>query len=218
MDATDYKNLEARNGGKSLATYKRTLHDASASVDDDGNITGYCLEDKRAGKREAVWFDEVMSDWTNLPFCKANKLPMTRRIDAYYVKGDDAYLIEFKRDGDLEKFKDNFWLKFHDSLAQLLDHKWLTVAEAKEHLHYIVVTSTKFSYQEGDFAPSVSGKKKSEMFLQCTSLGVDWMLRPWNYPIRSRCDLWRFEGVTCKKTLTITAAQFDRFAQENGWT
>lgn len=217
MDITDYRNLGARNGG-SLEAYRKTLHDASASVDDDGNTTGYCLENKRAGKLEAVWFDEVMSDWTNLPFCKEHHLPMTRRIDAYYVKGDDAYLIEFKRDGDLKKFKDSFWLKFHDSLAQLLDHKWLTAAEAKEHLHYIVVTSVRFPYQEEDFDPSLSGKKKAEMLLQRTSLVVDWMQRPWNYPIRSRCDLWKFEGVTCKKTLTITAAQFDRFAQDNGWT
>lgn len=217
MDIADYTNLEKRHG-QSLAAYQRTLHETSASEDDNGNITGYCLENKRAGKLTAVWFDEVMSDWTNLPACKASRLPMTRRIDAYYVKGPDAYLIEFKRDGDLQKFKDDFWLKFHDSLAQLLDHKWTTLSEAKEHLHYIVVTPTRFHYQEGDFDPNLSEGEKSKWLLLSTSLGSDLMQRPWNYPIRSRCGLWRFEGVTCKKALTITASQFDRFASDNKWT
>lgn len=217
MDGSDYSNLEARNGSP-LAAYRKTLHDTSSSEDDNGNITGYCLENKRAGKLTAVWFDEVMSDWTNLPFCKANHLPMTRRIDAYYVKGPDAYLIEFRRDGDLQKFKDDFWFKFHDSLAQLLDHKWMTVLEAKGHLHYIVVTSTCFRYQKEDFDSNLSEKEKSKWLLLSTSLSSDLMQRPWNYPIRSRCDLWKFEGVTCKKTMTITASQFDRFASDNKWT
>lgn len=217
MDVADYMNLEKRHG-QSLAAYRRTLHETSASEDDNGNIIGYCLENKRAGKLTAVWFDEVMSVWTNLPFCKANQLPMTRRIDAYYVKGSDAYLIEFKRDGDLQKFKEDFWFKFHDSLAQLLDHNWMTVSEAKEHLHYIVVTSTRFHYQKEDFGPNLSEKEKSKWLMLSTSLGSDLMQRPWNFPVRSRCCLWKFEGVTCKKTLTITASQFDRFASDNKWT
>lgn len=209
--------------GHGWQDYDKTLYEISATEPDSaGNIT-YCLSPDRAGKVRAIWFDQVMSDWTDLPLRKQQNLPLTHRIDGYYVKGSDRFLIEFKNDGSLVRFDKGLCFKFHDSLTQLMSHGWITLGEAQQSLTYIVVKSgTPKSYTKDDFTEANFRKldpiAKDQLLLaggapRCSDL----VQRPWRFSITPECGLDGFEGISCRKVLTINVTQFDRYVQDFHW-
>ena len=221
MDSADIEVIKGRTG-ESLDGLLKSLHEISVIDNPRPGGKTHCLENKRAGKIEAIWFDELMARWTNLEQRRHDHLALAHRIDGCYVKGEDIFLIEFKADGDLDKFKDVFWMKFHDSFVQLLVHKWMSLENASQHLYYIVVTSTVFRYTDNDFSQDVfsglSESEKSLKLMQMTNPIEGLVQKPWAHSeIVARCNLQMFEGVSCKKAMTITTSQFDRFVQEKHW-
>lgn len=207
--------------GHQWSEYDKSLFEISATKPDDNGMVEHCLANKRSGKVKAIWFDQVMSHWTDLENKRKNHLPVTRRIDAYYVNDAGYFLIEFKKDGSLSGHKDKLWLKFHDSLTQLIDHGWLTLTQAQEELTYIVVRLGLPRYDSSSFTEQ-NFKKLPETIknaiINSHMLGMqDLMQRPWRYSVLAECDLSRFEGVSCSKALTLTVSQFDRYCQEYHW-
>lgn len=178
-----------------------------------------CIENKRAGAKTGIWFDEVIADWTNLQELHNQNKAMPHRIDGCYVKGDDIFLIEFKSDGDWMSLKDVLWAKFHDSYSLLIDRNIITVSEAQSHLYYIVVSSARQNYSEDDIIKTQSQAKKAEMLLAMTSRISDCVQRPWRYKeIQPKANLREITAFTCKAAYTLDSMQFDRFVEEMHWT
>lgn len=207
--------------GHQWSEYAKSLFEISATEPDDNGKSDHCLDDKRSGKVKAIWFDQVMSHWTNLENKRKNNLPVTCRIDAYYVSDTGRYLIEFKKDGVLSRHKDKLWLKFHDSLTQLIDHGWVTLAQACDSLIYIVVRTGVARYDKSSFTEQ-NFKKLPEAIKLAIINGYtygmqDLMQRPWKFPVSAECGLGCFEGVSCNRVLTLTVTQFDRYCQDNHW-
>lgn len=208
--------------GHQWCEYDKTLFEISAAEPDVNGKVDHCLENKRVGKVRAIWFDQIMSHWTDLENKRKNNLPLTSRIDAYYICEERQFLIEFKKDGSLSGYRDKLWLKFHDSLTQLIDHRWTTLACARDALTYIVVRTGLARYAKSDFTES-NFKKLPEgikqAIINCYSNGMqDLMLRPWLYPVSADCGLSCFKGVSCNEVLTLTVAQFERYGQEHHWS
>ena len=179
----------------------------------------HCLENKRAGTRTAIWFDEVMAYWTNLEELQTQNKALPHRIDGCYVKGRDIYLIEFKADGDWSSLKDVLWAKFHDGYSQLIGRKIISMEEAKSHLYYIVVSSVLLKYGPDDIVKTVSKAKKAELFLAITNRISDYVQRPWKYSeILPKANLRKLTAFSCQATYTLDISQFDRFVMESQWT
>ena len=183
-----------------------------------GGLT-HCIENKGVGKKYAIWFDEVMSNWVDMPSLVNQSKPMPHRIDACYVKDENIYLIEFKADGDWERHKDVYWAKFHDCFAQLLDRDILTIQDAQARLFYIVVSSTRIQYSEKDLSEAVSDNDKARMMLSIINPMEDYMQRPWKYSeILPKAGLRQLTAFSCKAVYTLDRMQFERYANEAQWS
>lgn len=196
----------------------KTFHDISKI--DHPHIGGmtHCIENKGVGRKYAIWFDEVMSDWVGLQLLKQQSRPMPHRIDACYVKESNIYLVEFKADGDWERHKNAYWAKFHDCYSQLLDRGILTIQDAQMRLFYIVVSSTRIQYSEKDLSEALSAKEKARIMLTITNPMEDYMQRPWKYAeIIPKAGLRQLTAFSCKAVYTLDRMQFERYANEAHW-
>lgn len=178
----------------------------------------HCLEARGAGKKLAIWMDEVMANWVDLVALKAGSLPLPHRIDACFVHGEDVFLIEFKADGNWKELKDVLWAKFHDTYVQLITRNILTFDEARKHLYYLVVTSSSILYSSDDLQKTLSEGKKAQIMLKINNPMEDYMQRPWKHPeIEPKADLRTLTAFSCRGTYTLNVQQFDRFVREASW-
>lgn len=232
MDSTDLTNLGIVNGAP-LDGYLKSFHEASVTGDEDddsgaadgsqaGSAIQYCVPDSGAGKIKGIWFDRLMADWTGLAARRANGLSATTRIDSFFAKGAEFFLIEFKAVQSLTGRKFNLFRKFYDSLLQLVAHKWLTLADSIAHMTYIVVSTGVPVFTEQDirkgFLDAADAGQKAQLLLDIVDPVSDYLVRPWKKAeLLSKCKLYYLEGVACRKTLTLTPAQFNLFAKEQHW-
>lgn len=197
----------------------RSLYEISKVENPRQGGKTHCLDNKRAGTRTTIWFDEVMSEWTDLNNLRVQNKVMPHRIDGCYVKDRDIYLIEFKADGDWLNLKDTLWAKFHDSYSQLIGRGVVSIGEAQSHLYYIVVSSAQMRYGKEDVLGSSSEAKKAEIFFAITNPMSDYVQRPWKHPeIQPKAALNKLAAFSCQAIYTLSVAQFDRFVLESQWT
>lgn len=201
----------------------RTLYEISKIEEPREGGKTHCLENKRSGRKLAIWFDEVMADWTNLESLRKQSKILPHRIDGCYVQGENIYLIEFKADGDWKFLKDNLWAKFHDGFCQLIGRAIISLSQAREHLYYIVVTSARMKYSDVDLCEQqlkkLSQREKAAIYCNILNPSSDLMLRPWKHPeILPKADLLEIAGYSCKAVYTMSVPQFDRYVEDARWT
>lgn len=198
---------------------RKTLYEISKVENPHPNGKTHCLENKRAGQKLAICFDEVIAEWTNLKELRTQSKAMPHRIDGCYVKDEDIFLIEFKADGDWNGLKDVLWAKFHDSYSLLLDRKIINIDKAKAHLYYIVVSSTRQKFSKEDITNACSEAKKAEIFCAFNNPMSDYMQRPWKYhEILPKADLHTITAFSCRAVYTLDTMQFDRYVSDSQWT
>lgn len=199
-----------------------TIHDISAVCNPRQGGKTHAIEEKRAGKKTAIWLDKVMADWVNLQELLDNHQPMPHRIDGCYIDEDKVYLLEFKADGDINGLQDNLWTKYHDSYTILADRNLISLSEAKNHLYYIVVSGTRLQWSKNDIDETLlkrmAEKDKVKLLLDITSPMSDLLQRPWHFKeLLPKANLRKLVSYSGKAAWTLDACQFDRFVEEYGW-
>lgn len=198
--------------------YRQTLHDASSTG--DGR---HCLETGYAANVEIVRVECLINDWMDVDGRIVRGEPCPSTVDALYATAEQWWYIEFKRNEtkSLNEKKSKLMYKIYDTVLQLVEHEMRTVRQVRENDCYIVV-----AYKVCGRTDDEIRRIAADAGLEATGLidaainGVDdsVLVRPWKTePPQVDANLDHWNGVLYKTALTLTPAQFNLYAKEQGW-
>lgn len=198
--------------------YRQTLHDASSTG--DGR---HCLETGYAADLEVVRVECLINDWMDVAGRVMRREACPSMVDALYATDERWWYIEFKRNEKtaLSTLKSKLMYKAYDTVLQLVEHEMRTVRQVRENDCYIVV-----AYKVCGRTDDEIRRIAADAGLEATGLidaainGVDdsVLVRPWKAdPPQVDANLDHWNGVLYKTALTLTPAQFNLYAKEQGW-